>query len=260
MTILELYRERARSRGLPDEVVGRALRLARPRIELRSPDDSMRSESDPVMGRYGGSPWLPPDVAWDGYPHFVASVDCAALPPDALDIPLPKDGRLLFFASKEYWAGGSMPGDEDRRGRVVHVPAGVETAERTPAEKHAEYLCEPFPLYGRVEAHVPNSEDDVVLSSPENERLYDEYDLSDFDGLGGVGELTLGGYSCPVHEDPCGYRWPEDDGEARVLLAQAEYPNPEDPDMVLVVYWMIRRKDLADKEFGDIKLVTQAWH
>lgn len=50
-------------------------------------------------------------------------MDCAALPGGWLDIDLPSDGNLLFFTSFRY---------EPECAAVLHVPAGVPTAERTP--------------------------------------------------------------------------------------------------------------------------------
>ncbi|MFD6950203.1 MULTISPECIES: hypothetical protein [unclassified Nocardiopsis] len=124
MDSFEEYRDSARRSGVPKHAIDTALRLARPQIALSPTDEG----AGVLVGRYGGLPSLPPDVAWDGAPDFVASVDCAALPGGALDIPLPRDGQLLFFSARrdpEGAAGGVV---------VVHVPAGTATAERIPEE------------------------------------------------------------------------------------------------------------------------------
>ncbi|MGW1025411.1 hypothetical protein ACWD4J_17175 [Streptomyces sp. NPDC002577] len=52
------------------------------------------------MGRFGGRLLLPADTPDPAHP-FVASIDLAALPADATDLPLPPDGRLLLFAFPE---------------------------------------------------------------------------------------------------------------------------------------------------------------
>ncbi|MGK8491331.1 DUF1963 domain-containing protein [Nocardia asiatica] len=60
----------------------------------------------PLVGRTGGLPDLPIDAEWpvwyreddSGQPlHFVAQIDCAALPAVATEIGFPAEGTLLFF-------------------------------------------------------------------------------------------------------------------------------------------------------------------
>ncbi|MFD6132125.1 hypothetical protein ACFWC2_19110 [Streptomyces diastaticus] len=74
------------------------------------------------MDRFGGPLMLPVDVSVPDDP-FVASVDLSALPADASDLPLPKDGRLLFFA----WPESDYPSPA---GQVIYVPAGTTVTER----------------------------------------------------------------------------------------------------------------------------------
>ena len=261
MGITEGYRQEARNIGAAEDVIDKALTLNRPRLELRGPADSMRADSHPPMGRYGGLPELPEDVAWTGYPHFIAVVDCAALPPDALDIPLPREGRLLFFADRESaMPGCGGDGEEERAGRVVHVRPGVSVEERQPEEGEREQVQEPRPLYGRVEWHMPGAEDNVFDADPGMLAFLEQHGLEYFGPGGGIDELTLGGYSLPVYNDPCTVRWPETGDEAWVLLAQAEYPTGERSDTHAVTAWMIRRQDLEAEDFSRVKTLQEYWH
>jgi uncharacterized protein YwqG len=245
MSALDAYREAARERDIPEPIIDRVLRLARPRIELRPMGDS----DAPVVGQYGGHPLLPPEVEWSGYPDFIASVDCAAVPVGELDIPLPEDGHLLFFADKRLpdWS-------PDASGRVVYVPAGTATAERIPSAEDIRYTCEPFPLRGQLDWHMPDANCTVIVENDENSDLFDEYDL-DLDKTI-AGELTLGGYSCPMQDDLCS--WPDSDDEAWILLAQADYSFAGDPHEC-AAYWLIRRRDLAERNFDNVRIYEQSW-
>ncbi|WP_435828602.1 DUF1963 domain-containing protein [Nocardiopsis dassonvillei] len=124
MDSFEEYRDAARRSGVPEHAVDTGLRLARPQIGLGPADGG----GGVLAGRYGGRPVLPPDVDWNGFPDLIASVDCAALPRDVLDFPLPQDGHLLFFANRCDLEGSA--GD----GAVVHVPSGAAAVERVPDE------------------------------------------------------------------------------------------------------------------------------
>lgn len=243
----EAYRDGAREQGVPEHVIDRVLRLARPRIELRPAGHS----EGPVVGRYGGRPPLPAHLGRP-VPDFIASVDCAALPAGVLDIPLPEDGHLLFFASRSQYDGN----DEDRSGRVVYVPAGTAAAGTVPPEGDGRDAGESFPLHAHVDWNTPgDSSFDAVEADEECESLFEQYDgLDDLDESD-AGELTLGGYaSCPELDDPCLRRWPHDDDEAWLLLAQASITLTDAPsDPQAVGFWMIRRQDLAEKNFESVK-------
>ena len=250
MNRLQVYRDYARERGIPEDVTDRVLRPARPRIELRPAGYG----EGPVVGHYGGLPSLPADVERP-VADFIASVDCAALPVGALDIPLPEDGRLLFFANTSEWQWD----DEDRGGRVVYVPPGTATAEPMPAEDDDLNIGKSFPLHGQVDWNLPGvSSFDAVEADEEWESLFDECGRDAFDD-GGPGELTLGGYACPAWDDPCLRRWPEDDDEAWLLLAQATYRFADAP-LDGIGFWMIRRQDLAEKNFENVKFVMDVYN
>ncbi|WP_327330468.1 YwqG family protein (plasmid) [Streptomyces sp. NBC_01208] len=246
MNALDDYRAAARGRGVPEQVLDRALRLARPRLELRP----MENSNAPVAGQYGGHPQLPPDVEWSGFPAFIASVNCAALPLGQLDIPLPEDGHLLFFAN--IGEPNYVPGPR-KEGRVVHVPAGTATAERIPSEEERPYVFEPHPLRSRRDWSVPAPINLTV--DHEIARLIDPY-LADYVDETMYGELTLGGYSSVIHHDPA--PWPATDQESLILLARADYELVNNP-LTCAASWLIHPRDLAEKNFENVQIDFQVY-
>ncbi|MEK8107253.1 hypothetical protein NKG94_22650 [Micromonospora sp. M12] len=62
---------------------------------------------------------LPADAKQPTFP-LIATIDCAALPADVTDLPLPADGQLLLFGWPE----------EHGYGQVMYVPAGVAVEEK----------------------------------------------------------------------------------------------------------------------------------
>ncbi|CCB78390.1 MULTISPECIES: DUF1963 domain-containing protein [Streptomycetaceae] len=242
------FRARSLEKGVPGHIVDEALQLALPRVELRPPGHN----NGPVAGRYGGLPSLPADVEWSGFPHFIASVDCAALPPGALDFPLPADGHLLFFGTMDEpeWGEDS----EDTEGFVLHVPAGTVTAERRPAGKHAEFVREPFPLHMHVDWNMPVPGHDVIESHEERRLVWEEYEDGLWSDTSGAGELTLGGYACPAYDDPCLPPYPGGDDQPWRLLAQARVSPISREPIENTVFWLMRPEDLAEGRFEKAKV------
>jgi hypothetical protein len=119
---LNPFRDEARKQGIPAADAERWISAAARPCATLSPDGD-----GPVVGRFGGPLLLPPEMP-DPYYPFLASVDCAALPREATDLPLPPDGHLLLFAfaADEYGLGGG--------GQAAYVPSGTRAAGR--AEKH----------------------------------------------------------------------------------------------------------------------------
>ncbi|WP_420159361.1 DUF1963 domain-containing protein [Nocardiopsis sp. CNT-189] len=256
MDDFETYREAARRAGVPEEAVDLARRLARPQIELTSVDEG----GGVPVGRYGGLPRLPRGAEWDGYPDLVASIDCAALPQGALDFPLPRDGHLLFFADKREDSGSW--GEEDPPS-VVHVPAGSDAAERSPAGGGA-VSEEPRPLYARTVWSLPTDADDAVLADEEVRRVYTGHRLEEHgDGKKRVWEvdLLLGGYGYSPQDPPPTTPGPgeEEKGEW-ILLAQGQYPFRDDPDSTGCPFWTIQRADLEAMDFAKARLVMWSYH
>src|SRR3954447_23922051 len=88
--ILDGFRGAALARDIPEADVERWMGLVRPCALLTTDGDG------PVVGTFGGPIMLPADAEKPWFP-LVATIDCAALPPEATDLPLPPDGKLLFF-------------------------------------------------------------------------------------------------------------------------------------------------------------------
>lgn len=182
MDDFEAYRAAARAGGVPDEAVELALGLARPQVELSSSPGP-----DAVLaGRYGGWPSLPVEVEWEGYPDFVASVDCAFLP-RVFDFPFPAEGSLLFFADRRDAEG---PESERGAGFVVYVGADAVVEERVPEDGEAVY-GEPVPLFARSLWSLPMPCDDVVLEEEGRRGVYERYRLDQWDERRGVARVEL---------------------------------------------------------------------
>ncbi|MEX1652038.1 DUF1963 domain-containing protein [Streptomyces pseudovenezuelae] len=142
-TVKELVLRTAEKQGVPGPVAQEMLTGSRPCLHLvpfQNLTPAQQEEARPVA-RTGGLPSLPDDVSWpDGREPLLLTVDCAALPREALDIELPPEGHLLFFAEIEYEPESSM---------VLHVPAGARTTERP-----ATYELDGEPEQARV--YPPN--------------------------------------------------------------------------------------------------------
>ncbi|WP_330090011.1 DUF1963 domain-containing protein [Nocardiopsis codii] len=258
MDSFQTYRDEARRNGVPEHAIDLAERLALPQTEL-----SPSSEHGGVLaGRYGGLPSLPAGVEWDSGLDLVATVDCAALPSDGFDLPLPRDGHLLFFADRSDTEGAVILNDS---GSVIHVPAGAATTERTPPEGMDEDPFDPIdpqPLYARVVLSLPTTADDAVLPHPEIRRLYTEYRLEDHDHtrLAWDDSLHLGGYAYSPQDPPIMGASPEDEKGGWVLLAQAQLDMPDDPGFTACPFWIIQRDELKAQNFAAAALVTLTYH
>jgi hypothetical protein len=141
-------------RRLPPAIAERWITLIRLGVRLRA-----CGRGEKRVGQLGGLPSLPAGMAWpvwdgEGPLNFVASIDCAKLPRDGLDLPLPQDGTLLFFYYDPYdpfddpfrWrtVGKWDPESLVAGARVLHVPAGVAVAEREAPTGSCEYECVPL--------------------------------------------------------------------------------------------------------------------
>lgn len=243
----EAYREAARERAVPESVIDWWLQLARPLAGLH------RHGTGPVVGQFGGDPLLPADAEWPVGPShfggrpipFIASIDCAALPPGGLDIAVPEDGCLLFFAENDFFG----------ESRVIFVPEGTPTSAR-PAPVIGENTAETydrFALHHAPHWNLPEDSDLSVMSlGPDS--LYEKHDLGElWWNLGYTvdsGEMTLGGYYTKLQDDPR----PD---EGWVLLAETSVNEDTlgDESSPGIIYWVIRREDLAAKRFDQTETV-----
>ncbi|OKJ57407.1 YwqG family protein [Streptomyces sp. CB02261] len=259
------------------EVADQWIKLLRPGVRLEA-----AVGSDRVVGRLGGLPALPAASAWPvweghGPLSFVASVDCASLPADALDIALPEAGTLLFF----YFDGQLDDGDalvlaEDRESwagaRVLHVPADEQAAEHEAPAGLTPYPA--VPLTARVEMTAtepwhPSVRDAFAPGAPLGNRYDHPVCSQDFlDALWEFDEVVghqIGGHAHSVQNPveieiaeavlDCGASWADprlsEEAGAWVLLAQ--FDSEDAADMMWgdagALYWLIRPEDLAARRF-----------
>jgi hypothetical protein len=159
-------RQLAGEHGVPGRVAEEAVGRMRPCVHLVPYEYLSRKEGATPTGRTGGLPALPAGAEWpDGGEPLALTIDCAALPRDALDFELPADGQLLFFTELKY---------EPEHSAVLHVPAGVPTTPH-PArhvmggetyEIDVHEVCELYPVAGLTV-------DEDWLSGPETREFLD---------------------------------------------------------------------------------------
>ncbi|UNO38677.1 YwqG family protein [Streptomyces sp. MST-110588] len=265
---------------LPAEIAERWTGLLRPGLGLVNAGDS---ESDTVVGRLGGQPELPAYEQWPvweghGPLSFIASLDCAALPSAALDIPLPTEGTLAFFYFDGQLDDGEalvLPDDPDSwaGARVLYVPSGVPLVERA-----APAGIEPYPeirLAAHVETTAPYLWHPVVdrefAALPDDHPLWsDDFQEALWD-LPGAGH-RVGGHADPVQDDvesevawgilgspPSGDPRIREEALRWVLLAQ--FDSDDDAGMMWgdcgTLYWLMRPEDLAARRFDRAKFTWQ---
>lgn len=268
---LRPFRDKALARGISAEDVERWMDTARPCATLAEGGDG------PVVGRFGGPLMLPVGMPHPSFP-FVATIDLAALPAGATDLPLPADGRLLLFAYPE------NTGDGENMGNVVYVPADAEVEERDKEEwdwfdndeEYQEVFAQ-FPqetLRATVDVSLPYHH---MIETPEPPHWADfaghphAEELSEVwqetrDDIASTGRLQLGGYADEeaIDVDPVGTVMLRAVHEARAGRWGGGEPVSEDlADWVLLadwnpwiddlegstVHWGIQRTDLAARRF-----------
>jgi hypothetical protein len=260
--ILDRIRAEALEREIPAPDVERWLALARPCALLTEDGDG------PVVGRFGGPVMLPAGVK-DPYCPLLVTIDCAALPAEVTDLPLPSDGQLLFFG---------FPG-ENGMGDVVYVPAGTAVEERA---RYPQAFPPEEDSYGKVYDELPEGElhltADVSLpfvgeielpgppwlkplpGHPHSEALAEVW----ADQWGGA-PLLIGGYGreyngvdplaiaarIAVRDEQAGRRpgpfTTSADADDWVLLAEYDVCTPGGG---ATIFWVIQRDDLTARRFG----------
>jgi hypothetical protein len=267
---LSPFRDKAIARGIPADDVERWLATARPCATLTRDGDG------PVVGRFGGPLLLPAGTPDPAHP-FVASIDLAALPADATDLPLPPDGHLLLFAFPE------TADDYESMGSVVYVPVGSAVAER---DEHAwnsfdfadeKAMFEAFPqgpLRATTDVSLPYHHavelpgepgSGPLPGHPRSEELVEVWE-STRDDIAPEGPLQIGGYADEeaVYTDPVAGavsravkaaeagRWDgpvSDDVSDWVLLADWHAGMDVQGWESATVHWVIQREDLAARRF-----------
>ncbi|WP_327405933.1 YwqG family protein [Streptomyces sp. NBC_01288] len=257
-----LLLETAAKYGVPAPVVRELMARARPCLYLVPYDDvpESRRETARPAARTGGLPALPDGVNWpDGREPLVLSVDCAALPHGVLDIELPADGHLLFFTEIEYPPESSA---------VLHIPAGVRTAER-PASYELDgeageiRVYEPRTLYP-----VPGlTFDGEWEGGPQISAFLDGNGNGDGDGAPdaldsfeeAVGDLAFGGHRPGVCVQIGGFSDPWDmapDTGELVLLAQLA-GQAIDHNVFTMNLIVGTREDIAAREYAGLQYEQQ---
>ncbi|MFJ8025395.1 DUF1963 domain-containing protein [Streptomyces sp. NPDC096311] len=235
MRSMDPFRDEARSRGLPEDEVERWLGTVR-LCAMLSPAGQAPSDG-PVAGRLGGLPPMPEDEPVPDLP-FLVSVDLAAIPPGATDLPLPKDGTLLFFADTEDpWIG-------DDWFRLVYVPAGTSVSERGPGGEWPPQVHPAQDLYLTIESSLPNRGSDTE-EFPHGSELGSVW----WETCGEMqtdGPVQIGGYPWVWNGDPI---TEHDHGPGDwVLLAEVGGDDLTEGELG-IIYWVIRRDDLAGRRF-----------
>jgi len=272
--ILDQIRTEALAREIPEPDVERWMGLVRPCALLTADKDEPGDEDGPIVGRFGGPIMLPVDAKRPGYP-LVATIDCAALPGDVTDLPLPSDGKLLFFGFPE----------EDGMGAVVYVPEGAAVEERTLdpdsypacgddfAEIHEEYqqgdirltADVSLPYVGVVSAPAP------VWGMPMPGHPHSEQLAEVWEDQWGGAKLLLGGYGtgcngslvtemaalCAVRAEERGQRLgtgkTSPDADDWVMLAEF---NVHRSGGGAAIFWAIQRDDLIARRFNRVEVLV----
>ncbi|MFD5567585.1 DUF1963 domain-containing protein [Streptomyces cadmiisoli] len=261
-------------RILPGEAQDRWRALLRPAIAL-----DLGEGEGPVVGQVGGLPELPKDTPWPVWQErsltLLASLNCASLPREELDIPLPEDGTLLFFRylwkddpdALDYYVG-SEAYELGAGTKLLYIPAAVPTRPR-PAPVGREIL-ERVPLrLDRVMLTMPDI-DDIHLRDAAIETGLECYAEAYETVREGVHEL-YGGHCAEIGGHARWYDNAEELGVARRLLgpeATEEAVRREARALVLLAsiwdepaysstYWLIRREDLAARRFDRVIPVSQ---
>ncbi|MEW2397911.1 DUF1963 domain-containing protein [Streptomyces sp. NPDC046862] len=273
---LSPFRDKAIAEGIPAEDVERWLATARPCATLTQDEGEDGDGDGPVVGRFGGPLLLPADTP-DPFHPFVASIDLAALPADATDLPLPPDGHLLLFAFVEDEGDFTPTGS----GSVVYVPAGTAVEERDRLswawsdEDEYQETVEKFPqgpLRATVDVSLPYhslvslSEKPWVATlpgHPHSQELTDVWESTQ-DDIATSGPLQIGGYASheAVDVDPvaiavsdalaaaeAGRRDGAVSGDVSDWVLLADWHAWVEGWEGATVHWVIQREDLAARRF-----------
>ncbi|MFE7431268.1 DUF1963 domain-containing protein [Streptomyces sp. NPDC057545] len=196
--------ELGRKQGIPEAVVEEALRHLRPSISLCEADGSSWQQGVRPAAMAGGLPRLPEGMEWpdSDHPHL-ATIDCAALPRDVLDIDLPQDGHLVLFSDF----------DDFDAPVLLHISAGTETTEQEPRIVDENWpIYEPVPLHPLVVWHIDNWDDipgarEFTERNPSGANKMDMFvdDLGHLFNAPGFARIRLGGrthyFQNPPEED-----------------------------------------------------------
>ncbi|MEV4974625.1 DUF1963 domain-containing protein [Streptomyces scopuliridis] len=194
---------------------------------------------------------------------YMATLDCAGVPRHGLDIPLPENGRLVFFVHEDF--GETVSRD---RARVIYIPASTVTRPRPRPEEtiHRDfsYDGEAQLVVERVVPTIPDLVSMMVTTLGIPEEL--DYDLADcvddlieeFDSW----RSQVGGHpnwvQCPISLDGEGNECKWGDGENPAYMERDWLLLATTPDSCGgTFYWLIRSGDLAERRFDRAVLQFQ---
>ncbi|MEU6083954.1 YwqG family protein [Streptomyces sp. NPDC047108] len=232
---------------LPATMAERWLELLRPGIVL-----SLAGPDEEPAAWIGGTPRLPPGTDWPEWkPYgpltFLASLDCGALPVASLDVPLPRNGTLLFFfhdyGTDRADAPPPDPGDATTwpQARVLHLPHGTEAAERAAP---GEVVTAPaVPLSARLVPTSPVSDHWSVLETFGARHIPWDFE----DSIGEDATLWTGNHIGGHTPSIQGSVEAEMPGDPRDWTLLASF---HDPSRGQLLYFMIRHQDLAEGRLG----------
>ncbi|MEV7154377.1 DUF1963 domain-containing protein [Streptomyces misionensis] len=244
------FRAEAAARGIPAAQVEERIRAARPAIYLAEDGPG------PLVALTGGHPPLP-EGAPDPAAAFVAAVDCAALPSGATDLPLPSEGRLLFFADPDPGSGAVVAD------AVRYVPAGTPTAERPagPDDGPGGYRRARLDFCFHQWSWPPHEEDD----DEESEQIAElESAWSHVVGWRPRWRFQLGGEPTAFNWDPVEVArdevpLPAADGDEWTLLGTWRGDDDCEELEAALFHWVIRRSDLAALRFDRVYVYVDAF-
>ncbi|WP_369201102.1 YwqG family protein [Streptomyces sp. PU-14G] len=266
-------------RHLPSDIAEQWLGLLRPAVRLEIDGDG-DGDPDAVVGRIGGLPRLPDGQdwpVWEGYGplSLIASIDCAELPSDSVDIPLPSAGTLLFFFfdgqldGYASWAVSPSVRDSRSGARVLYVPEGQDAPVREAPAGLTPFPSLPLTARTVMTAPAPSHPRAVAAFAP-GTSYPDSYEhpICEEDFTDALIEFEceddadsahqIGGYAESI-QDLVEIEVAGSEAEEWVLLAQ--FDGVDEAGMIWgdsgLLYWLIRPHDLAECRF-DRAMFT--WH
>lgn len=256
-TAEDQFRAEAASRDLPADEAEEWIRVALPAVYIGGDGGDEDGRDGPPVARLGGDPMLPREAP-DPPSPFVASIDCAALPPEGTGLPLPSEGHLLLFADPGDRRQGAAPG------AVVYVPARTATAARPVGDRAPFVEKRTRRWYRRLE---PQSHESFAVDRwglvPEDEHFELAEELDDVwrevYGLPPGWDLQIGGHPIVLQNDPVHWARESDAGAATedwALLATWRCGDDVTELDGGVIHWVIRRGDLAALRFDRVHRYT----
>lgn len=150
----EGWRHYLTGRGISEDLAAEWVLWARRGIALSHDGAVGQGAMEIGAGKFGGSPDMPSDMTWPERPaydypaesglgdmlhpaaqapaplHFLAQIDLAQVAPVGVQLPLPREGLLLFFYDADVQPWGIHPVDVQGF-KVIHIEAGTALERRT---------------------------------------------------------------------------------------------------------------------------------